>query len=317
MDAGRVRLDFAYFNNYTDDFVAPVHNGEKFLLSNVAAIKNYGTTISFDFNGRIPEGHWSTQLRWTKSYSRVMNVYGGNEIVPISGFSSVQSVLAAGQPVGAIYGTTFQKNFDDKHVIGADGFPIENEQLKKIGDPIPDWVLGWSTQANMRSFGLSFLFDFKRGGDMWNGTQAALDYLGRSATTAELRQTAGYVFDGVDQNNNPNTTPVTFADPSESLNANRWVRYGWDGTGEDYIEDASWIRLSEVNLSYTLRRHVSNKASLKAIRFNLVGRNLFLITPYSGVDPSSNLFGYTTGSGLDLFNMPSVRSYSLQVTFKI
>jgi hypothetical protein len=58
-------------------------------------------------------------------------------------------------------------------------------------------------------------------------------------------------------------------------------------------------------------------AAIKSVKFSLIGRNLLLITPYSGVDPSSNLFGYTTGNGLDLFNTPSVRSYSAQLSIQI
>lgn len=310
----RLTVDFAYFNNYTQDFVAPVSDGGNYVLKNAATIKNYGSTISVDYYAYVPNAYLTTQLRWTKSYSRALDVYGSNRL-PLAGFSTIQTVLASGEPVGAIYGTTFQRNAEGKTIIGADGFPLEDLQLKKIGDPIPDWVLGWSVQFNTRGFGASFLFDFKRGGDVWNGTQAALDYLGRSATTGDLRNTAGYVFDGVNENNLPNTTPVSFADPGQPLTANRWVRYGWDGVGESYIEDGSWIRLSELNFSYSINRPSDKK--IKEIKFNIVGRNLFLITPYSGVDPSSALFGYSSGSALDLFNMPSIRSYNFQVTVKI
>lgn len=315
MSTGRLSLEFAYFNNYTDDFIAPVFDAGEFLLRNTAAIKNYGSTISLDYDRPIPNGLMSTQLRWTKSYSRTMRVYGGNDVVPIAGFATAQGVLSPGEPVGAIYGTTHLRNENGEHIIGNDGFPIEDQRLTMIGDPLPDWTLGWSAQLNIKRFGVSFLFDFKRGGDVWNGTQAALDYLGRSAASADLRSTTGYVFNGVDENNLPNTTPVSFADPNEPIASNRWARYGWDGIGEDYIEDASWIRLSEVNLSYSIRRY--RVKAIKEIKFNLIGRNLFLITPYSGVDPSSTLFGYATGTGLDLFNTPAVRSYNLQVTFKI
>jgi hypothetical protein len=314
MGAKSLTMDFVYFNNYTEDFVVPVSAAGNFHLKNAATIKNYGSTISLDYYHSIPNGYLTTQLRWTKSYSRALDVYSGDQ-VPLAGFSSIRTVLAAGEPVGAIYGTTYSRNSDGKIIIGADGFPIEDLQLTKIGDPIPDWVLGWSVQLNTRGFGASFLFDFKRGGDVWNGTQAALDYLGRSATTGNLRHVSWYVFDGVNENNLPNTIPVSFADPEQPLTSNRWVRYDWDGVGEDYIEDGSWIRLSEVNLSYTVRRPGDKK--IKEVRFNVVGRNLFLITPYSGVDPSSTLFGYPAGSALDLFNMPSIRSYNFQVTVKI
>ena len=57
--------------------------------------------------------------------------------------------------------------------------------------------------------------------------------------------------------------------------------------------------------------------TIDEIRIGLIGQNLLLFTPYSGVDPASKLFNYANGSGLDLFNQPSTRSYSLQITIKL
>jgi hypothetical protein len=79
-----------------------------------------------------------------------------------------------------------------------------------IGNPIPDWNLGLSSYFQLRRFKVSFLLDFKKGGDIWNGTNAVLDYLGRSTQTGNTRNTANYVFDGVDVNGNINTIPLTF-----------------------------------------------------------------------------------------------------------
>ena len=218
--------------------------------------------------------------------------------------------------MGAIFGTSYKKNSDGALIIGSDGFPLEDASLTMIGNPIPDWTLGWSCSFHWRQLQLSFLFDFKKGGDVWNGTNAVLDFFGKSSDTGELRNISNYVFEGVDINNNPSIIPVDFASPTKPVSENRWVRYGWDGVGEEYIEDASWIRFNELALAYSLTQDRSNSL-LKEVIFSLTGHNLFLITPYTGVDPSSTLFGYTAGNGLDLFNTPGTRRYSAQITFKI
>ena len=315
LQSGGLNVDISYFNNRTENFVAPVSTSEGFDLQNVARIKNYGGAINAGYFGYINNGQWGTDLKWTKYNSVVEEIYTPDDWIAVAGFQNVNTVLAVGQPTGSIYGTSYVRNDEGKKVIGADGFPLKDHNLKMIGNPIPDWNLGWSSFIQLNQFRFSWLLDIKKGGDVWNGTNAVLDYLGRSSNTGEHRNTSNYVFEGVDINGVNNVTPVSFYDLAKPVSDNRWVRYGWDGIGEDYIEDASWVRLSELVLSYTLSR--PRNATIKSIKISLIGRNLFLITPYTGVDPSSNLFGYTTGNGLDLFNTPSVRSYSAQFTIQI
>jgi hypothetical protein len=307
-------FELVYFNNLTKDFILPVNSSDGFNLTNIATVHNYGATLSIGYSGYFYEGNWGTNFQWSTYNSKVEDLYSSDQWAPLAGFESVQSVLAEGKPFGAIYGSTYVRNSEGKKVIGNDGFPIEDNSLKMIGSPIPDLILGWSSFIKWKQLKLSFLFDYKKGGEIYNGTSSALDYLGKSSTTGELRGTSNYIFDGVDVNDNPNLIPVNFSDPTKPLSENRWVRYGWDGVGEAYIEDASWFRLSEATLSYTLN---IKQAKVREVKFSLIGRNLFLVTPYSGVDPSSMLFGYSTGSGLDLFNLPSTRSYSAQISIKL
>src|SRR5690606_22569035 len=123
-----------------------------------------------------------------------------------------------------------------------------------------------------------------------------------------------YLFDGITIDNNLNTTPVSFYDPSMPLDQNRWVRYGWDGVGEANIEDASWVRLQEFSLGYTIRSRQEKSPELALM---LYARNLFTLAGYSGSDPSAALFGYATGAGLDYFSMPLTRTYGAKLQLKI
>lgn len=311
----QLTFEVAYFNNLTRDFIAPRATPAGFELSNLATVRNYGATISAGYSGYMANGNWGTELRWSKYNTVVRELNSADEWIALSGFESVQTILAEGKPLGAIYGSSFLRNSEGKKVIGTDGFPVEEQSLKMIGNPIPDWTLGWSAYMRWKRLNFSFLFDYRRGGDVWNGTNSVLDYLGRSSRTGSERNIANYIFDGVDYEGQPNVVPVSFSDPAQPLSENRWVRYGWDGVAEDYIEDATAFRLSELVCSYSIKNSVHSK--VKEIRFSLIGRNLFLITPYSGVDPAATLFGYSTGNGLDLFNAPSTRSYGAQITLKI
>ena len=313
-----LNFDFAYFNNLTSNFIAPLWTQGRFSLQNVASIRNTGTTASLSYSRSVyasDELGWGVNLRWS-SYRTVAEALNTPDtFVPLAGFESVASVLAAGKPVGAIYGTTYLRNENGQRVIDSDGYPVIDPSLKMIGNPIPDWVSSLGAHVNWQRITVSILVDYKKGGDAWNGTARMLDYLGRSATTADQRNISQFVFEGVDEHGHTNTKPVDFANPNQPVESNRWVRQGWAGVGEDYIQKTSWLRLNEVTLSYSTLRSRARRF-VKEMNFALTARNLLLITPYKGVDPSSTLFGYSTGAGLDLFNTPATRSYSALITLK-
>ena len=90
-------------------------------------------------------------------------------------------------------------------------------------------------------------------------------------------------------------------------------RYPLAGVSEASIEDASWVRLRELNLTYNLPAKILGKLSGCAI--TLTARNLLLFTPYSGIDPETSLSGAGNSSGVDYFNMPGTRSYGINLKF--
>lgn len=309
-------LSMTYYNNVTKDFIVPVYNGSGFQMRNAATIRNEGLQVKAGYENEYwSEVSFGISLIWEKYNNRAIHIAANEEYLPIAGFDGIQTVLAKGKPVGAIYGSTWKRNEAGQKIIGADGFPLIDLQSRAIGNPLPDWKLAWNGFVSRRGLKLSFAFDYRHGGQVYNGTRAALDYTGRSITSATERSITNYIFEGVTEGGDMNTTPVTFADPAKPVEENRWVRYGFSGVGEEYIEDASFLRLSDLSLSYSIER--SRDRTIREIRIGLIGQNLLLVTPYSGVDPASKLFNYANGSGLDLFNQPSTRSYSLQITIKL
>jgi hypothetical protein len=100
-----------------------------------------------------------------------------------------------------------------------------------------------------------------------------------------------------------------------------WLRTG-DANGffgnntEDFIEDASWVRLRDVSISWALPQKWMQNARIQNASISLSGRNLWLRTPYEGVDPETNLTGATNAQGLDYFNMPNTKSYSVGLNVK-
>lgn len=313
-----ISLDFSYYVNQTYGLILPVWEQGAPVLTNVGSVRNNGANVNLGYSGGSYYGRfsWGVSLRWTKYNSVVTSMDLPAPYLPLAGFNNIQTVVADGEPLGAIYGTSWQKDDEGRKIIDNDGFPLVDNNLKKIGNPIPLYLISLEPYFNFwKNVKLGFILDFRKGGQVWNGTRAALDYSGRSIETSDLRNASRYIFDGVMASGDVNTTEVDFYNPSLPLEQNRWVRYGFSGVGEEYIEDASWIRLNEVSLSYRFQPLVNGHR--KQVTLSFMGKNLFLITPYSSVDPGTSLFGYSNGSGLDLFNTPSTKTYNFSVTIKL
>lgn len=316
----RLNLDLNYFYSSIDNYIAPVNFSNaiksQFYLKNMAQLANYGTTISISFSNNR---HWNdfsytVNLIWSNIRNKVKKVYSDSDAIPLAGFKDIATYIKEGEELGAIYGSKWQRNEEGKLLIGEDGFPISGE-AQFLGNSVPDWTAALRPNFFWKNFSFGFTFEYSKGGKVWNGTQAMLDYFGRSESTAEQRNIKGYIFDGVNQNGTPNTKAVDFYNPLESVYQNRWVRNGISGVAEDYVQDASFLRLSELFVSYKFKIRASAISNL-SLGFSC--NNLMLITKYKGVDPTSTLYNERMGRGLDLFNMPGIRSFAfaLKITLR-
>jgi hypothetical protein len=311
---GRLTLEFNYFRQLTKGALFPVATASGFGLVNGADIANRGMDGSlryrhYAYNSGL---NWDIMLSWSRFNPMVERLYNGGDRIPLAGFVEVSTNLAAGRPVGMLYGSTYLRNGKGERLIGPDGFPLVNPQMQPIGNPNPDWTAGLSN-----SLTCSFVVDVRKGGDIWNGTGQVLDYYGVSRRTGEERLVRNYLFNGVKSDGSPNDVPIHFTDPGSGLEANRWVRYGMAGVAEEAVTDGSWVRLQEVKLTYNCSRLLRSFLPAGDVRLSFIGKNLLLLSRYPGVDPSSALFGYNWGAGLDFFNAPGTRSYGVSLDVQL
>ena len=106
-----------------------------------------------------------------------------------------------------------------------------------------------------------------------------------------------------------NTTPITLD--------NRTISESYTGVSSNFIEKASYLRLSYITLSYDFAKLLPKEGSLKGLTASITGSNLFLLTKYSGSDPqvNANTSGGGTGSmGIDNYPIPGTRSYNFTIS---
>ncbi|HEU4472156.1 MAG TPA: hypothetical protein VFR58_13785, partial [Flavisolibacter sp.] len=220
--------------------------------------------------------------------------------------------VVQGEAFGVIRGSRFLRDGAGNRIIGADGFPLADPVKGVIGNPIPDFVVKMNNSTSWKMFTLNLDWEWKKGGDVWNGTQAVLDYYGRSENSARLRGTTGYVFEGVRQDGHPNTQPVRFYDEGRPVTDNRWTRYGHGGIAEEYIEKGDHLRLNNIGLSCKLKM----KKYLKSMTLTAYVHNLMIWTAYDGADPDRLLQDQPGTQGLDFFNIPTAKTFGFNMSIQ-
>ncbi|MDE5088737.1 MAG: hypothetical protein O4805_17035 [Trichodesmium sp. St16_bin2-tuft] len=151
------------------------------------------------------------------------------------------------------------------------------------GNPTPDWLWGITSNFRWKGLQVSMRWDIRRGGDIWNGTQANLDYYGNSKRSAELRTITGFVYPGVKLDGSPNNTPIDFYNFGINTigRVSPLTAFGEFGVAEANMQDASWIRFRELIIGYTLPQKWTRKLFISELTISFIGRNLLLITDYT------------------------------------
>lgn len=315
-------LSINYFLRNTQRLIVPIQDNNTFILENMADIRNQGWEASFNFDYRFyinsTPSFWKSSFHFTRFRPTVRKLNTNDDSIALAGYQDIQTALIEGEAFPAILGTAYLRNDIGQVIIDNDGFPQVNPSLQVIGNPNPDWILSWNNNLKVDKFSLSCIFEYRRGGDIWNGTQNVLNYFGMSQESAEKRSTENFIYEGVLADGTPNTIPVDFANPANGLEGNRWQRYGFAGVGEEAIQDASSLRLSEIALTFNASKPFHNWLRYNAtLEFSIFMRNLLLWTKYTGIDPDTRLMNYNYAQGLDLFNPPNTSTIGFSVDMKL
>ncbi len=297
-------FDATHFRQTTEDAVFPVFEADKFQLKNVATIKNKGLELHLGTEVRFDDQfRYKPSIAFSTHRPKVDRLLEARKRVPISGFTTVSQNLIEGLPTGVIVGSAYLRDANNAVVIGADGFPLVNPEPQVIGNAIPKYNLGIHQRISLYRFTLGVLIDVQKGGDVWNGTQNVLNYLGRSQESATERQRNNVVFNGVTAQGALNTQPVAFYDLENEVTESRFVRYGFEGVAETAIVDGSYINIKEINASYDFKPK-RGTAFIRKLQLGLYAHNLFTWTKYRGASPYNTLYGNSSAKGLNFFNTP-------------
>ena len=316
---GRVNLDFTYYNQKTTDILLtrPIasSSGFHYVYTNAGEMENKGIEVRLSGDPlKLKDFNWNIAINFSQNKNKVLALVEGVDQIDLeSAFESIGSFAIVGEPYGVLFATKWKRSPDGQIIVGANGIPIVDDLKGKVGNPYPDWMGSIRNTFTFKNFSLSGLLDIREGGDIWGGTLARLNRLGRTEESAD--RTHNYIVPGVVQNPDGSFSPNT----KEISAFNYFNKYlGDNGAAtEQAVYDGSWVRLREVTLSYKFK--IKNpKSFIQGLELSATGRNLWLQTDYPGVDPETSLTGAGSNvGGFDYFNMPGTKSYifSLRASF--
>jgi len=314
----RVGFDLTYYNTRSlDQIVAlPVSRatGYDYKVVNAGEIQNKGVEVSvFATPVKTPDFSWTVNLNWSRNRNKVKSLPEGIQnlqLNPSNMQGSITINAALNQPYGTIRGSNYVFDQNGNKLISNSGsdsghYLISPTSNEIIGNVNPDWIGGITNTLKYKDLSLSFLIDMRKGGDVFSldmyyglatgvlPETAGNNDLGKPIRNS-LEQGGGVILPGTKVDGKPNDIRV----PSE---------YGLFGyvynPGAAFVYDASFVKLREVSLTYSLPRSVVSRINpIKGVDFSLIGRNLWIIhknLPYADPEEgmsSGNVQGYQAGA---------------------
>jgi TonB-linked SusC/RagA family outer membrane protein len=321
----RLGLDLAFYNKMTTNDIVNVTvsptSGYNEQVRNIGKVQNKGMELALSATPlRSANFKWEVAFNLAINHNKVLYLGGQHSIVINGAYprwgSEVSISNVVGMPYGQIMGFGYKR---DKrgNILFSDGFTNpapagEPEQtvLEPLGSTTYKQTGGWSNAFHYRNLSLRFLIDFHFGAKLYSGTNLLLYYYGLSKNTLAGRQ-AGFVGKGMQESGHGNTVVVPAEQYFKDISAS-----GTDHIAEEFVYDASYIKLRSFSLSYSFPGKWLKNKSLKEVNISLVGRNLAVLLKHTpNIDPESSL-NNTNGQGLELSGYPAVRSFGCNLSLR-
>lgn len=331
-------IDLRFFKNKLTFAATYYQNWIKDVLFYLDLSPSSGYDTRYDNGGKMSNKGFEVNLEGTilNKENWKVNAYSNfshnkNKVLDLKGTktinltrgTSLSSRAVVGYPLGVLYGTGSLTDAQGNFILNENGFPQLTPSPIVLGDPNPNWRGNMGLTINYKKLSFNLLLEHTQGGHYSPRTQWVLNRFGTTQETAnritltqDLKNYAGQLI--------PKGTTVRgnlkdFGGGTVLLDET-WYRSGIGGGFGDNqaynfsIKDATFTRLREVGISYTLDTVTfQEKTKLSSIKFTLAARNLFLWDNLQGIDPETNQTGISNGFGLDYFTNPSTRSFLISL----
>ncbi len=329
----RLSFDISVYKTNTKNQIMPVAvtpaTGYYSKFVNAGEIQNKGIEVMVKSDIlKTKDFEWNAYLNWSMNRNRVLSLFEDVSNLQL-GISGVSLNAEIGKPYGELKGTDFVYVNGGRLVNSLGNYVVSSSATNDLGNINPDWIGGIGSNLQYKDFQFGFLIDFKQGGKIYSAdlqqgaaegtykllytsiappfSTTGLNDLGNPIRD-KIQDGGGIIVAGVDKDGKPNTIRTNLRD-----NTNTFGR----GPQSLFIFDASYIKLRQAFISYTISPKLVKKINLTSATISLVGSNLWIIhknLPYS--DPEA---GASSGNfiGVQSSTPPATRNigFNLKLQF--
>ncbi len=317
------RLTFnstVYKTNSTDQIV-PINvsttSGATSILTNIGEIENKG--IELDLKSTILKSEnfaWKLGANYTNYKSKVLSLFDGVDEISIGGYADAGIIAKVGESYPLIKTSSYLRDPEGRIIVGTNGDPLKDSNNQVQGKTTPDYIIGINTQFTYKGWTLYAVADYRTGHVFYNSLSDLLSFTGLGQQTV----TAGrqpFVF----PNSSYSDGAGGYIENNNRLTSNGgnafWNEY--NTVKENYVTDATTLKLREVSLSYDFPSDFTKRIGIQTMNIGVFGRNLLTFRPKDNIytDPE---FNFTTGNAVGVGTQaqtPPTRQFGLNfnITF--
>ncbi|MBO0947897.1 SusC/RagA family TonB-linked outer membrane protein [Fibrella forsythiae] len=300
----RIGISAEFYNSITRDMLLnvpiPDISGFSNQLTNIGEMQNRGVELNLNTKNVVGKFNWSTDFNISANKNKVLQLGPGNAPIIYTDFV-VTVKTEVGQPISNFYGYKFDGIFQNQAAIDA----APHAASTKPGDPIvrdvngdgkinaddrvtlgnyqPDFIAGITNNFSYKGFDLSIFFQGSFGGEIVNQNYRYSGFWNNGRNM--------YAF--VDNRWRSEANPGDGIHPRATLNLTGLQ----DQFSNLFVEDASFVRLKNIRLSYTLPSALLAKTPFKTTRVYVNADNAYLWSKYTNYDPENTTYNATSFSG--------------------
>ena len=328
----KLGLDVTYYEQINKNQILPLQispsSGYSNAIINAGKISNRGIEVSLTGTPvQTNSFEWNTTLNFASNKGMVNELYPGltSYQLDLNSYSSQTVYLFSnvGQPFGQLVGPGYKTDSaTGKILLDANNMPVQ-QLNKNFGSVVPDFTGGFLNSFRYKNIDLNAMIDFQSGGKFFSWSQMLAVKSGQAERTAAMNDKGknvrdpladggGYKIEGI--------SAATGQPVSAYVDARAYFRNNI-GTRiyDEWVYDASYIKLREVSLGYTFSNNMLENTPVKALRLAFIARNPWMMWQKApkGLDPSELSAGSASISWIEKGELQTVRSYgvSLNVTF--
>lgn len=313
MFKNRLGVDLTYYNSYTKNQIlainTPATSGFTGKMINAGKIKSHGVELMITGTPiQTKDWKWDVTLNWGMNRTECEELDPNVQRHTLGSTRIASVVVENGGKFGDIVANNaYKRDAQGRILVDDEGMPIK-ETDKVIGNMMPDWTGSIGTSLQWKDFSFSALVDIRYGGNFISMTDNYATTAGNSERSLAGRD--GMVVDGiVESTGQKNTKQISAEQYWSSVG-------GSNGVAEEFMYDATYVKLRELSFGWNLPQIWLRKTPLKAVKISAVARDLFYIYKDAPVSAEAAFSREDYSQAFEYASLPPTRTFGFSLNVK-